>query len=103
MHYDEIIKCYGSYEDMLIAINSNTGSEYDIKEDRYMFSDMEYVRMIDILHDAAGLKDIRKVTGLAIDEKMRLFELLRKHLSCGNLPIAKFLHIEATNPLIAKH
>ena len=101
--YDEIIKCYGSYKDMLTAINSNTGSEYDIKEERYRFSDMEYVRMIDILHDAAGLKDIRKVTGLAIDEKMRLFELLRKHLSCGNLPIAKFLHIEATNPLIAKH
>ena len=101
--YDEIIKCYGSYEDMLTAINSNTGSEYDIKEERYKFSDMEYVRMIDILHDAAGLKDIRKVTGLAIDEKMRLLELLRKHLSCGNLPIAKFLHIEATNPLITKH
>ena len=101
--YDEIIKCYGSYKDMLTAINSNTGSEYDIKEERYRFSDMEYVRMIDILHDVAGLKDIRKVTGLAIDEKMRLFELLRKHLSCGNLPIAKFLHIEATNPLIAKH
>lgn len=96
--YDEIIKCYGSYEDMLTAINSNTGSEYDIKEERYKFSDMEYVRMIDILHDAAGLKDIRKVTGLAIDEKMRLLELLRKHLSCGNLPIAKFLHIHLTKP-----
>lgn len=95
--YDEIIKCYGSYEDMLTAINSNTGSEYDIKEERYKFSDMEYVRMIDILHDAAGLKDIRKVTGLAIDEKMRLLELLRKHLSCGNLPIAKFLHIDMKN------
>lgn len=100
--YDEIIKCYGSYEDMLTAINSNTGSEYDIKEERYKFSDMEYVRMIDILHDAAGLKDIRKVTGLAIDEKMRLLELLRKHLSCGNLPIAKFLHIHLTKPLTAE-
>ena len=100
--YDEIIKCYGSYEDKLTAINSNTGSEYDIKEERYKFSDMEYVRMIDILHDAAGLKDIRKVTGLAIDEKMRLLELLRKHLSCGNLPIAKFLHIHLTKPLTAE-
>ena len=100
--YDEIIKCYGSYEDMLTAINSNTGSEYDIKEERYKFSDMEYVRMIDILHDAAGLKDIRKVTGLAIDEKMRLLELLRNHLSCANLPIAKFLHIHLTKPLTAE-
>lgn len=91
--YDEIIKCYGSYEDMLTAINSNTGSEYDIKEDRYRFSDTEYVRMGEILHDMEGLKDLRKVTGFDIDEKMRLFEVLRKHLSCDNLPIAKFLHI----------
>lgn len=96
--YDEIIKCYGSYEDMLTAINSNTGSEYDIKEDRYRFSDTEYVRMGEILHDMEGLKDLRKVTGFDIDEKMRLLEVLRKHLSCDNLPIAKFLHINLAKP-----
>ena len=96
--YDEIIKCYGSYDDMLTAINTNTGSEYDIKEDRYRFSDIEYVRMGEILHDIEGLKDMRKVTGFEIGEKMRLFEVLRKHLSCDNLPIAKFLHIHLTKP-----
>ena len=58
--YDEIIKCYGSYDDMLTAINTNTGSEYDIKEDRYRFSDIEYVRMGEILHDIEGLKDCGK-------------------------------------------
>lgn len=88
---------------MLIAINSNTGSEYDIKEERYRFSDIEYIRMGKILHDMGGLEDLRKVTGLEIDEKMRLFEMLRKHLTCGNLPIAKFLHIDVANPRIAKH
>lgn len=96
--YEEIIACYGSYEDMLTAINSNTGSEYDIKEDRYRFSDIEYIRMGDILRDTEGLKDLRKVTGLEIEEKMRLFQVLRKHLSCDNLPIAKFLHIHLAKP-----
>ena len=96
--YEEIIACYGSYEDMLTAINSNTGSEYDIKEDRYRFSDIEYIRMGDILRDTEGLKDLRKVTGFEIEEKMRLFQVLRKHLSCDNLPIAKFLHIHLTKP-----
>ncbi len=96
--YEEIIACYGSYEDMLTAINSNTGSEYDIKEDRYRFSDIEYIRMGDILRDTEGLKDLRKVTGLEIEEKMRLFEVLRKHLSCDNLPIVKFLHIHLNKP-----
>ncbi|MBR2857092.1 MAG: transposase [Bacteroidales bacterium] len=96
--YEEVIACYGSYEDMLTAINSNTGSEYDIKEDRYRFSDIEYIRMGEILHDAEGLKELRKVTGLEMDEKMRLFKVLSKHLSCDNLPIAKFLHIHLTKP-----
>lgn len=91
--YEEVIACYGSYEDMLTAINSNTGSEYDIKEDRYRFSDIEYIRMGEILRDAEGLKELRKVTGLEMDEKMRLFKVLSKHLSCDNLPIVKFLHI----------
>lgn len=96
--YDEMIRCYGNYDDMLTAINSNTGSEYDIKEDRYRFSDIEYIRIGDILRDMEGLEELRKVTGLEIEEKMRLFQVLRKHLSCDNLPIVKFLHINLTNP-----
>lgn len=95
--YEEVIACYGSYGDMLTAINSNTGSEYDIKEDRYRFSDIEYIRMGEILHDAEGLKELRKVTCLEMDQKMRLAELLSRRLSCGNLPIAKFLHIDVKN------
>ncbi len=95
--YEEVIACYGSYEDMLTAINSNTGSEYDIKEDRYRFSDMEYVRMAEILYTTEGIKELRKVTCLEMDQKMRLAELLSRRLSCGNLPIAKFLHIDVKN------
>ena len=95
--YEEVIACYGSYEDMLTAINSNTGSEYDIKEDRYRFSDMEYVRMGEILYTTEGIKELRKVTCLEMDQKMRLAELLSRRLSCGNLPIAKFLHIDVKN------
>jgi len=95
--YEEVIACYGSYEDMLTAINSNTGSEYDIKEDRYRFSDMEYVRMAEILYTTEGIKELRKVTCLEMDQKMRLAELLSRRLSCGNLPIAKFLHIDVEN------
>lgn len=95
--YEEVIACYGSYEDMLTAINSNTGSEYDIKEDRYRFSDIEYIRMGEILYTTEGIKELRNVTCLEMDQKMRLAELLSRRLSCGNLPIAKFLHIDVKN------
>ena len=33
--YHFLTGCYGSYQDMLLAVNSNTGSEYDIKEERF--------------------------------------------------------------------
>lgn len=93
IHYDELIEYYGTYENMITAINSNTGSEYDIKEDRYKFSDMEYVRMSDILRQEEGISELRKITSMGVDEKMRLFEVLRHRVKCSNFPIAKFLHL----------
>lgn len=91
--YAELIKCYGTYQDMLIAVNSNTGSEYDIKEDRSAFSDTEYLRMMNVLRDVEGIKSIRKVTGYTSDEKMRLFNLLKRHLSCPDKQLQKFLRL----------
>lgn len=91
--YDESIGFYGTYENMVTAINSNTGSEYDLKEDRYRFSDMEYSYMADILRQEEGISDLRKITGWDVDEKMRLFRMLRHRVTCSNLPIAKFLHL----------
>lgn len=90
---DDLIRCYGTYQEMLIAINSNTGSEYDIKEERYRFSDMEYVKMLDVLRQDEGVKSVRNVTLADIDEKMRLFGVLRHRLSCSDRVIAKFLHL----------
>ena len=94
INYEELIGCYSSYEDMLIAINSNTGSEYDIKETRYAFSDVEYESMINVLRNVEGIKEVRQVTAVDLNEKIRLFGLLRRHVSCSNMQIAKFLHLE---------
>ncbi|MBO4434059.1 MAG: hypothetical protein J5769_01230 [Bacteroidales bacterium] len=41
-----LLSYYKSYEDMIIAINSNTGSEYDIKED---FDDVSHIYYRDML------------------------------------------------------
>lgn len=91
--YDALIHCYGTYDSMLTAINSNTGSEYEIKEDRYKFSDMEYVHMLDILRKVEGMKTVRNVVTADIDEKLRLAGLLRQNLECSNTALSKFLHI----------
>ena len=101
--YDESIQYYGTYETMLIAINSNTGSEYEIKEERYKFSDIEYIHMSDILRNEEGIRELRKITGLDIDEKMRLFKVLRQRVTCSNLPICKFLHLDITESQHLNH
>lgn len=92
--YDALISSYGTYQDMLTAVNANTGSEYDIKEERYRFSDMEYVRMGEVLREKEGMKTLRKITMADNDEKLRLFKVLSKSLSCSALPICKFLHLD---------
>lgn len=92
--YNESIGYYGTYENMVTTINSNTGSEYDLKEDRYRFSDLEYTHMADILRQEEGIRELRKITGWGVDEKMKLFKILRHRVPCSNLPIAKFLHLD---------
>ena len=92
--YHFLTGCYGSYQDMLLAVNSNTGSEYDIKEERFRFSDMEYVRIADILRREEGVRTLSEVTAAAIDEKFRLFDMLRHKYSCYPQAIIKFLRMD---------
>ena len=79
---------------MLIAVNSNTGSEYDIKEERYRFSDTEYVRIADILRSVEGIKTLSKVTVADVDVKLRLFNMLSQKYSCSNKAIIKYLRMD---------
>ena len=58
------------------------------------FSDKEYESMIKVLRNVEGIKEVRQVTGADLSEKIRLFELLRRYVSCSNMQIAKFLHLE---------
>jgi len=44
--YDELIRLYGSYEKMLIAFDSNTGSEHDFKEEYSEKSYKPYISLI---------------------------------------------------------
>ena len=92
--YDELVGCYGDYNDMLIAVNSNTGSEYDIKEERYRFSDTEYVRISDILRSVEGIKTLSKVTMVDVDEKLRLFNMLSQKYACFSKAIVKYLRMD---------
>ena len=82
---------YRSYEDMVKAINSNTGSEYDIQEQHYCKTDAPYREMIAILKNT-GLKKVQDVIVLSEDEKRRLYSMLKSKTSASGRQIRKFLH-----------
>ena len=88
-----LLSFYDSYEEMLIAINSNTGGEYDLKEDFLPFTDLPYGEMIDYLAGRMDPIDVRKVTMRSSEEKMTILEELRKYTTADMKQIHKFLHM----------
>ena len=82
---------YRSYEDMVKAINSNTGSEYDIKERHYCKTDVPYREMITLLKKS-GLKKVHDVIVAPDDEKRSLYSMLKSKTSASGTQIKKFLH-----------
>lgn len=83
---------YKSFEDMLTAINSNTGSEHDIQERNYGKTDIPYREMISYLKKS-GLKDVKTVITMNEADKKDLATLLKAGTSATYMQIWKILHI----------
>ena len=66
--YEKVMCHFDSYDQLLTAIHSTTGSEYDLNEDKDRFSDGVYRDFIRILKQM-GIKDIRNVIMLDDDTK----------------------------------
>jgi hypothetical protein len=93
IRYDDLTtKCYDGYENMLVAINSNAGSEYEIHELRYGRSDAEYRYLYKYVHEK-GYKDAGEVISLPADAKLKLMVDMMNETSVSKLLICKFLHL----------
>ena len=78
---------------MLLAINSNTGSEYDIKEERDNYSDEVYSDCTRILISEAHIHHVADIPSLSGERKEALFSLLRQRTSARPKQIRKYLHM----------
>ena len=83
---------YRSYDDMIKAINSNTGSEYDIAERHYCKTDVPYREIISMLKKS-GMEKIQNVIVASEAEKRKLYSVLKSRTSASGTQIRKFLHI----------
>ena len=90
--YERVMQHFDSYDRLLTAIHSTTGSEYDLNEDKDRFSDGVYRDFIRIVKQS-GIEHIRSVMMLDDDTK---FDIARKLLCAPDShlrQIYKFLHI----------
>jgi hypothetical protein len=85
-------KFFRSYDDMVLAINANTGSEYEINEAHYTKSDKEYREIIHQLK-ALNITDTKSMISAPGEIKLNLASRLKKLTSATRIQIKKFLHI----------
>ena len=94
---DALLSFYNSYEDMLIAMRSTSGKDYDIKETYLPEPDTIYHKMADVLRNNGFCNDgnlLRTLTVAADAEKFRVAQLLRSHTGATVQQISRFLHFD---------
>ena len=96
---ENLLRTFGSYNDLLTSMHSTMGSEYDLKEHVDRLPDSAYKDMIRYLHKRFG-DDVRKVTVCSISEKVMIAESLRTQTSSAPSQILKFLHLNPADCLV---
>lgn len=91
--YSPAINYFKDFESMVIAIDSNTGSEYEIKEEFEPGSDKPYARMCAVAKGKGLLNDDMRIYRLTIAEKGMLLQYLTMKTNAAPYQASKFLHI----------
>lgn len=90
--YSYAVSHYGSIQNLILAVNSNTGSEYDIKEAFHHGSDVAYRELISYIRRRLNISPVRSVTTWTAEDKMSLAGHLHHHTSASISQISRFLH-----------
>ena len=91
--YDGLCSYYDNFKTMLIAIHSNTGSEYQIREEVTPDSDMIFQQMQSTIQHCSAYPDMTAVLSLPDAEKRRLAWVLAAETGASPTQISKFLHM----------
>ena len=92
--YDKLISYYGDHSKMIQAMQSNTGSEYEIREVYDTGSDTVYDKMKNVVERVYGRLRIKHVTSLNIDEKMKLARILLSETGATTDQVCRYLHLK---------
>lgn len=92
--YEKAVSYYGSYENMVMAVNTAKGSEYDIKEEFLPGSDTVYSRMSALLIKEGIISDVDQLLLLPEERRLELLEPLALATGAGPRKTAKYLRLE---------
>lgn len=84
---------YGNYQTMLTAINSNTGSEYDIKEDFDNEPHTIYREILKVCQHSSFADNPKAMLVLPKAEKIRIANILQQRTGATYYQLKKFLDL----------
>ena len=94
--YDELESRFNSFDSMLHAMESTTGSEYDINESRDNFSIKVFEEILSYMETKMPRNRVRAITTYTIDEKIALCKEIQSHTSASIQQICSFMHLKTT-------
>jgi len=96
--FKETIRYYGSYEAMVRAFHDNTGSDYDIKEDRDNYTDTVYADCTAVLLKQGAVGNPMEIPTLPDERKWELYKLLNYRTQARPKQLRKYLHLPLKDP-----
>ena len=92
--YKECLRYFdGKYSNYLTALHSTTTHEYDLNETFVGWSDAHYAKMSRIILTELKLPDIHNFLSWPLQEREKLFPLLKNRTKATAAQIKKFLHL----------
>ena len=91
---DLLLSFYKDYDSMVLAINSNTGSEYEMKEEFKADSDQPYTQMLEIVARSSFAGNPHSIVSASLEKKNKIASQLRRLTDAKGYQIGRLLHLD---------
>lgn len=91
---EALLGFYKNFDAMVLAINSNTGKEYDLNEIHDPESHQDYVRMLDLTRKSSFASDPRSIILISDDQKRKIVKIFIDRAGASPGHAKRFLHLE---------
>lgn len=88
-----ILDLYDDWQQVIDAMHSTAGSEYDLKEKWYSKSDAIYMKMSSYVRENLNIYPVRNVLKLSSEQKNLLAAELKSKTGATDYEVKKFLHL----------